>query len=143
MLLTVTSYISGCSLSTEDTRITFCRDLTLSLLENPESLIWTGNQNRFQPSEYAAVSLQFDAKSGTSGSAVCFYAYDVIEENAMHLSQPLSAHASVPYKMELNGEPVPQSLFREAVNEQSRNILLKLLDKFFQGAGDSRSRLEA
>lgn len=141
-LLLAPLVISGCSLSTEDTRITFCRDLTLSLVETPDSLLWIGNENRFQPSEYAAVTLQFETDSEQSGTAVCFYAYDVNEENAMHLSYPLSAHATVPYKMELNGEAVPRPLFRKAVNEASRNVLLKFLDKFMQGADDSRSRVE-
>ena len=131
---------SACSLSTEDTRITFCRELTLSMVEDSDSLVWLADRQHFQPSEYAAVILEFETASEKTGTAVCYYAYDAPEDNAITLSTPLTAHASVPYRMELNGDPVSQARFREVVIVLQSNILLRFLDGLFKDTDNPPDR---
>ena len=50
----------GCSGSTEDVRITFCKDLAVGLTGS-ESIEWTGGENRFNRPAYAITALTFSA----------------------------------------------------------------------------------
>lgn len=127
-LLTAIGVISGCSGSREDVRMTLCKDLTTALADSPQALIWKGNENTFRRPEYVAIKVLFETPVKSTGEAVCFYAYDILEENAMSHSQPLSAYSTLPYKMVLNGEPVATSILHDGVKSQQRKLVGKLVD---------------
>ena len=44
---------AGCSGTTEDVRVTLCKNLTQSLLPSAQSIEWTGNENTFVRPEFA------------------------------------------------------------------------------------------
>ena len=111
--------LSGCSGSQEDVRITFCKDLTTELLNPETQLRWQDSEQQINGYEPAAITvhLETDDQAGQSQlmQATCFYQYDAADENAMTVSRPISAYATVPSQMTLNGRPVPETKLRETI----------------------------
>lgn len=132
LFLTAIALISGCSGSREDVRITFCKDLTSALLDFPPALAWRGNQNRFQRPEYVAVKVLYEMPEEPDGEAICFYDYDTVDENVMTHSQPLSAYSTLPYQVEMNGEPVAKSVLDHAIQSQQVKLVDTLVNRLIQ-----------
>ncbi|MBL3588608.1 MAG: hypothetical protein JMN24_02295 [gamma proteobacterium endosymbiont of Lamellibrachia anaximandri] len=114
-LLIATLAITGCSGSQEDVRVTFCKDLSSSLLYSQENVIWNEGEHKFKRPEYAVVNIQTESADGLTKSA-CYYKYDAVEDNAMGLSDPFSSYATLPYEVTLNGETVRPSALKNAIN---------------------------
>lgn len=142
ILLTAIHFTSGCSGSREDVRVTLCKDLTMALADSQQTLIWKGNENTFRRPEYVAVKVLFEVPETATGEAVCFYAYETPEEDAMTHSQPLSAYSTLPYKMVLNGEPVAMSVLSDGVKTQQRKLGGKFVDSLRQGADQAATQLK-
>ncbi len=107
--------ITGCSGSQEDVRVTFCKDLSSSLLYSQEDVIWKVGEHKFKRPEYAMVNIQSESEDGLTKSS-CYYKYDAVEDNAMGLSDPFSSYATLPYEVALNGETVHPSALKNAIN---------------------------
>ncbi|QYZ66323.1 MAG: hypothetical protein HPY30_10150 [Gammaproteobacteria bacterium (ex Lamellibrachia satsuma)] len=107
--------ITGCSGSQEDVRVTFCKDLSSSLLYSQGDVIWSEGEHKFKRPEYAVVNIQTESADGLTKSA-CYYKYDAVEDNAMGLSDPFSSYATLPYEVTLNGETVRPSALKNAIN---------------------------
>ncbi|MCG6895525.1 MAG: hypothetical protein LJE60_00220, partial [Thiocapsa sp.] len=47
--------------------------------------------------------------------AVCHYRYNAVDDTALMLSDPLSAYATSPETMTIDGEPLPRPVLAKAV----------------------------
>ncbi len=97
----------ACSGSTEDVRVTFCKDISSALVPGAESIEWTANENTFRRPEYATAKLTFDVvdNSGRHKTmrTACYFEFDAIEDTAQHLADPFSAYATLPFAMSVDG----------------------------------------
>ncbi len=114
-ILAVSSFLHGCAGSGEDVRITFCKNLTTTLLGSPEGLTWQESTVDIHRPEYAITKVNFTHPQKGEGGAACYYDYIIIDETALSLADPLSAYATVPYKMTLQGEPVSKEELAKAI----------------------------
>jgi hypothetical protein len=118
--------ILGCSGPGEDVRVTLCKDMVSTRLGPAQSPTWTDVRTETRGYEHAAVRLRFSTGAG-DGEASCFYDYNAVEDTALALADPLSAYATSPSKMTLNGETLSKSQLADAVKKamlkQGRDLL--------------------
>ena len=107
--------LQGCAVSEEDVRVTFCKNLTVTLLDASAGLTWQEGQNEIHRPEYAVTKVNFSHPGLGDGQAACFYNYIIIDETALSLANPLSAYDTVPYKMTLQGKPVSKEDMAAAI----------------------------
>jgi len=111
--------LPGCSGPQEDVRITFCKNLTAELLPPGSRLHWYGSEQQTKGNEYAEITVHLETKQQTGETrtlkASCRYRRTAVDDNAMTLSDPLSAYASVPYQMSLDGKSIPGVKLSEAI----------------------------
>lgn len=146
-VLTATLILAGCSGPTEDVRVTLCKNLTQAALPAGESIEWLGNENTFRRPEFAITGLTFEA-AGPDGrpramSASCRYAYEAIEDTAVHLADPLSAYANLPYAMTLDGRALGDRELLQLVNAEQRRQGRQVLQSLEKGARDVADRVRA
>ncbi|MGD2118093.1 MAG: hypothetical protein PVG66_07030 [Chromatiales bacterium] len=106
--------LPACS-PTPDVRLVLCKDLVQQMHESPDSIEWLDEQMKFSGYEDMQVQLQYKADARTE-SAVCFYAYEANEENAMTLSNPASAYSTYPAKMLWNDQAVQRQTLIDQIN---------------------------
>jgi len=142
-LLAVAALLGACSGSTEDVRVSFCKDLTTALEPDAKSIEWTGKQNSFKRPEFAITALTFEVVGQDGdrrgGRAACHYAYEAPEDTAITLADPLSAYATVPFKMTLDGVALSDAELLRLVNaEQKRHgrQVLETLQSGVQGVAE-------
>lgn len=144
-LLLGASLFAGCSGQQEDVRLTFCKDLITTRLESPRAVEWKGSENEIRRPEYAKISVTFEAQYQDAGiapmEAACFYQYAASEDDAMTHSDPLSAYATVPYKMTMNGESVAKRDLHEAVKTAALNQGKELVDRVQKGVADASKHI--
>lgn len=144
-LLLGASLFAGCSGQQEDVRLTFCKDLITARLDSPRAVEWKGSDNEIRRPEYAKISVTFEAQYQDAGiapmQAACFYQYTASEDDAMTHSDPLSAYATVPYKMTMNGEPVAKRDLHAAVKTAALNQGKELVDRVQEGVADAAQHI--
>ena len=107
---------AGCSGAREDVRISFCKQLVMTQVDDPGTVRW--NQVKTNPQRYSGLSvvLGFEADGNEHPrQAVCHYRYNAVEDTALMLSDPLSAYATSPETMTIDGEPLPRPVLAKAV----------------------------
>jgi len=118
LYLVAISAIQGCSGPHQDPRVSLCRNLAASLIEPTRDVLWTSAGEEIVRPEFARVKVT----TSDGASASCFYEYDAVEEDALTHSDPLSAYATLPYKMTLNGTQIPALKLKRAVISQQTKI---------------------
>lgn len=138
-------FTAGCSGSREDVRVTLCKNLTNSLLSSAESAEWTGGENTFNRPSYAVTSLTFDVAGGVprSATSACYYAYDALDETAQTLADPLSAHATLPFKMTFDGRTLSDEELLRLVNEEQKRQGRQAVARLEKGARDMADKVRA
>ena len=112
--------LQGCS-DSENTRITFCKDAVGVLLDPDEQPDFTAAETEIHRLSHAVVKLDFKARDrqGRIGAmtAECRYEYEVSDEgdNVITQTDALSAYATLPYEMTVNGKELRPEILREAV----------------------------
>ena len=115
--------LQACSGTGEDPRISLCRNLAADLTGG-QATQWRGEGNRFVRPSYAVVDIASDG----GDTAACFYAYDAVEDTSSAVN-PLSAYATLPYQMEINGVPVAEPTLDTAVKVQQKQLPRKVLEE--------------
>ncbi len=115
----------ACSGSTEDVRVTFCKDISSALVPGAESIEWTANENTFKRPEYATAALTFDVVDSRGERktmrTACYFEFDAIEDTAQHLADPFSAYATLPFAMSVDGRALSDAeVIRLRNDEQIR-----------------------
>ena len=136
---------AGCSGSREDVRVTLCKNLTTALLSSAESVEWTGGENTFNRPSYAVTSLSFDVTGGEPRSArsACYYAYDALDDTAQTLADPLSAHATLPFRMTFDGRDLSDAELLGLVNAEQKRQGRQAVEKLEKGARDMADKVRA
>jgi hypothetical protein len=116
--------LAGCSGSSEDVRVTFCKDLSRAVAGEGAEIEWTGSDNAFRRPEYATATLTFSVKSDAGSKTMqtaCYYEYDAVEDTAQHLADPFSAYATLPFAMTVDGRALADAeLVKLRTAEQRR-----------------------
>ncbi len=108
--------IAGCSGSTEDVRLTLCKDLVPELANISAKPEFTAEDVVVQGYEDLEVRLSFNAGDQT-GKMVCFYPYNTPEENVIDHVNPAEAFDTYPNKVMLNGEALNHSKVAQKINQ--------------------------
>ena len=136
-ILTLPLLLSGCSGKTEDVRISLCRNLSTTLLSLQQPPQWLDQKTYIKRPAYAQITLDFKAESSMGKTinfkSVCYYQHAVYEENVITHTDPLSAYATLPYKMTLNGRNIPKRVINDATNAVVRKQGKEMLEKARKG----------
>ena len=137
--------LPGCSGPQEDVRVTFCKELSTTRLDSPLALEWKASNSEIRRPEYARITVTFEAQYQDGGiapmQAACFYGYVASEDDAMTHSNPLSAYATVPYKMTMNGEPVAKRDLHTSVKTAALKQGKELADRVQKGVADAAQHI--
>jgi homospermidine synthase len=79
----------------------------------------------------------------TSMRSACHYAYEAVDDTALTLADPLSAYATLPFKMTLNGRELSKVELRDLVNAEQRRLGKKAVDTVKQGARDAVDKVKS
>jgi len=113
--------LAGCSGKTEDVRIKLCRNLTERLLESVSPITWKSQHAEIRQQGDAMVRLELGiSKDGYENRVVvsaCFFDPDQLEESVVEHVDPLSAFATIPYAMTVEGAPVPEQILHSLVHD--------------------------
>lgn len=145
-MIGVVALTSGCSGSTEDVRVTFCKDLTRSLLTPSDPIEWTGGENTFVRPAYAVTGLTFSIGNGAAartGESACHYEYEALDDTAVNLADPLQAYATLPFAMALDGRMLSDQELVAAVRSEQKRKALALMSGLEQGARDLAAKVRA
>ena len=118
--------------SREDVRVSFCKQLVLTQVAVPATVRWT--RVATDPRRYAGlvVSLGFD-EDGRSRQATCEYRYDAVEDTAQHLADPLSAYATSPRTMTIDGQALSRQALATAIGQAMLREGRDLIERARQG----------
>lgn len=131
----------GCSGSTEDVRVTFCKGLANGLVDTGP-VEWTGGENRFKRPSYATTALTFTA-AGSTGDIACHFAYEALDDTAVNLANPLDAYDTLPFAVSLNGRVLSDEALVAAVRAEQKRQGMALLQGLQQGASDLAEQVRA
>lgn len=109
--------LPGCSGTSEDVRITFCKNLTNALTDTTTDVAWQEPVVQIKRPEYAATTVTFDAEGGRT-TATCYFEYELVEETAMDHANPILAYSTLPYRMTLNGQELSQPFLTEITGDE-------------------------
>ena len=122
-------YLSGCSGKTEDVRIVLCKEVTDRLLADMRPIEWTEISLRINRPAFAVIQLEFTAGKQKAMRSECYFAYDTVEENVITHVDELSAYATLPYRMTIDGQEVPKQILQKAVSDEQIEGLAEFMDK--------------
>ena len=120
LFLAVPVLLGACSGSTEDVRLTLCKDLTPEFHDSPGQMEWISEDVVIKGYEDLEVRLKYLA-GDTEGSFSCFDPYDAVEDNATMVADPSAAFSTYPNRVMQNGETLDHGLVAGKINE----VLLK------------------
>ena len=146
-LIAAAGTLASCSGSTEDVRVSLCKNLSTALQPSAQSIEFTGGENTFNRPSYAVTGLTFDVVDSdgkrASMRSACHYAYEALDDTALTLADPLSAYATLPFKMTLNGRELSKVELRDLVNAEQRRLGKKAIDTVKQGARDAVDKVKS
>ncbi|MBK1646413.1 hypothetical protein CKO25_17525 [Thiocapsa imhoffii] len=142
----------GCSGSAEDMRVRFCKQLVLAQVQTPGEVRWISVAT--DPRGYAGlfVTLKFEDGGGAGWmprqrQAICEYRYQVSDDTALQLSDPLSAYATAPESMSMDGTPLSRAVLSKAIQDSMILQGKALIDRAKQGINEAaetaRARLDS
>ncbi len=121
----------GCSSPGEDVRVRLCKDLVAVQL-GADQLQWSQVSTKTPGYQDAIVSLRWsrpegNGSTGSTGSATCAYPYTAVDDTAQQLAEPLSAYATSPSKVVINGETLSgtalANVIGQAMQRQGREMI--------------------
>ena len=144
-LLSAAILLPGCS-DTEDVHVTYCRELIEARVGSAMELHWQGSEQEIRRPEYAKITLSFEAAQPGGPSApmqaACFYKHDASEDTAQHQGDPLSAFATVPYRLTVNDRDVSVEVLHAAVKEAALQQGRELVEQVRQGADQALQQVQ-
>ena len=120
------SLLTGCANPREDVRIKLCKDLVAVQLRTSQ-LTWTQVSTRTPGYSDATVNLRWSAAGG-DGSASCRYRYNAVEDTAQQLADPLSAYATSPSQVVIDGSTLSGQALANAIAQAMQRQGRELID---------------
>ncbi|MBK1703990.1 hypothetical protein CKO40_05385 [Halochromatium glycolicum] len=121
------AFLVSCGNPGEDVRITLCKDLVRGQLGSGATPTWSKVTTQTPGYQDAVIQLGWTAPSG-NGAARCYYPYNAVDDTAQQLADPLTAYATSPSKVIINGQTLSGSALARAVAEAMRHQGQQLLD---------------
>jgi len=116
--------VAGCANPREDVRLTLCKDMVAVELGAVPS--WQGSAVQLRGYQGATVTVRFATAEGNQ-QATCEYPYDVVDDTALILANPIEAYATSPAKLTINGRtltnPELAQVVQRAMQKQGREFL--------------------
>ncbi|MFW6258043.1 MAG: hypothetical protein ACOC26_00945 [Halochromatium sp.] len=128
--------LASCADPGEDGRVRLCKGLVAGQV-GTDRLDWTRVDTKTPGYQDAIVSLRWasaDAE-GNSGSATCVYPYNAVDDTAQQLADPLSAYATSPSRVVINGETLSGRALANAVAQAMQRQGRELIDAARQAVG--------
>lgn len=129
--------LAGCSNQGEDVRVTLCKDIVYTQVGS--SVTVTGTDTATKGRRQAEVRVRY-SDQGSEAQAVCYYDHDAVEDTADHLSDPLSAFATSPSEVIIDGRRLSPSGLGEAVKQAMLKQGRELVDQAKKGIEDVLQR---
>ena len=128
--------LAGCANPGEDVRVRLCKDLVAGQV-GTDQLDWTQVSTKTPGYRDAIVSLRWASAdaAGSSGSATCAYPYNAVDDTAQQLADPLSAYATSPSQVVINGETLSGQALANAVAQAMQRQGRELIDAASQAVG--------
>lgn len=136
-LVSVALLIAGCSNPREDVRVTLCKDIVSIQAGSSATVLGTDTQTKGH--QHAAVRVRFSAQ-GRESQAICYYDYDAVEDTALHLSDPLSAYATSPFEVVIDGQKLSRPALAEAVKQAMLKQGREFVDRAKKGIESTLQR---
>lgn len=128
---------TSCSKPREDVRVTLCKEIVLTKLGSSTTLVGTDTQTKGH--EHAAIRVRFSTQ-GRDALAVCYYDYDAVDDTALHLSDPLSAYATSPSEVAIDGQKLSRPDLAEAVKRAMLKQGREFVDRAKKGIENALQR---
>jgi hypothetical protein len=125
-LLISSSLLLSCSNPGEDVRVRLCKDLVVGQLGTTQ-LTWTQVSTRTPGYSDASVNLRWSAAAG-DGNATCAYRYNAVDDTAQQLADPLSAYATSPSQVVINGNRLSGQALANAIAQAMQRQGRELID---------------
>ncbi|MBK1618759.1 hypothetical protein CKO42_10000 [Lamprobacter modestohalophilus] len=132
-MLIGSSILLGCANPGEDVRVRLCKDLVVGQLGTSQ-LTWTQVSTRTPGYSDATVNLRWSAAAG-DGSASCAYRYNAVEDTAQQLADPLSAYATSPSQVVINGAALSGQALATAIAQAMQRQGRELIDAASKAIG--------
>ncbi|WP_462323171.1 hypothetical protein [Halochromatium sp.] len=128
-LIVGSGLLTSCANPGEDVRIRLCKDLVAVQL-GKEQIQWTRVNTKTPGYQDAIISLGWSGANGdeNAGSATCAYPYSAVDDTAQQLAEPLSAYATSPSKVVINGETLSGSALANAIGRAMRRQGREMID---------------
>lgn len=117
-LLGAAVLLGGCSGSTEDVRVTFCKNLAIAQLSAAPDAEWDAPRQVVKHQEYAQITVQLKGGGRTS----CWFEYGGAAEEAAPGIDSLDPFSTLPYQVSVNGRLLSPQATRDAVNAEQRRM---------------------
>ncbi len=132
--LLVLAGLAGCTGPQQDVRVSFCKDMVAAHLNALDSIWWVSDGREIKRPEYARIDLGFQIgdSSGAARQAACYYAYDTADENVITQVDPLSAYATTPYRMQVDGQALAEPVLKRLVTDVGLLQGGEFLDRFWK-----------
>jgi hypothetical protein len=98
-----------------------------------------GTDTQTKGHEHAAVRVRFSTR-GREARAVCYYDHDAVDDTALHLSDPLSAYATSPHEVAIDGQKLSRSSLAEAVKQAMLKQGREFVDRAKKGIENALQR---
>jgi hypothetical protein len=121
----------------EDVRVTLCKDIVLN--EAGAATTIQGADTQTKGYEHAAVRVRFSSQ-GRDGQAVCYYNYNAVEDTALQLSNPLSAYATSPSEVTIDGKVLTKAALANAIKSAVAKQGKEFVERVKQGIQDAAQR---
>lgn len=128
---------TGCSNPQEDVRVTLCKDIVSGQVGS--SALVTRTETKTKGYEYASVRVIF-SDQGRDGQAICYYDYKALDDTADMLADPLSAYATSPFEVRMDGKKLSKPALAEAIKQAMLGQGRELLDRAKKGIENAITR---
>jgi hypothetical protein len=131
--------LGGCSLSTEDVRITFCKNLIVQTQATGVELEWDEPVIEIYGPSHAITRLTLTA-TGSDGAAsrtegACWFAREFYKyDSASAVANPIQGYKTLPYAMSIDGRRLSDAEVKQAVNAEQKRRGRALIETLQDGA---------
>lgn len=133
--------LTGCSWSTEDVRITFCKNLLANMQGEGAEIAWQDPVVEIHGPSHAITRLTLTstasdgATSRTEGA--CWFAREQYKyDSASEVANPIEGYKTLPYAMSIDGRRLSDAEVKQAINVEQKRRGRALIDNLHQGAKD-------
>ena len=129
----------GCSLSTEDVRITFCKNLLAQTQVTDAQLEWDEPVIEIHGPSHAITRLALTA-TGSNGATsrtegACWFRRELYKyDSASAVAHPIQGYATLPYAMSIDGRRLSDAEVKQAVNAEQKRRGRALIETLQDGA---------